>query len=90
MDDDDRYPLATIVDRIREYLDQAGLLDAEEFPVIEDDVTELAREIIGDVESSSFGMCPPGTPRGGTGHSPGPPCGRYRGGTRPFAPWRPR
>ncbi|EDY52641.1 hypothetical protein SSCG_05684 [Streptomyces clavuligerus] len=55
VDDDDRYPLATIVDRIREYLDQAGLLDAEEFPVIEDDVTELAREIIGDVESS-FGM----------------------------------
>ncbi|WLQ38382.1 hypothetical protein P8A18_33175 (plasmid) [Streptomyces castrisilvae] len=43
------------MDRIREYLDQAGLLEAEEFPAIKDDVTELAREIIGDVESS-FGM----------------------------------
>ncbi|MFJ2591008.1 hypothetical protein [Streptomyces sp. NPDC087538] len=50
--DDDAYPLATIVDRIREYLDQAGLLDTKEFPTIEDDVTELAREITGDVESS--------------------------------------
>ncbi|MFD4341735.1 hypothetical protein ACFWPP_31695 [Streptomyces anulatus] len=53
--DDDTYPLATVVDRIREYLDQAGLLDTEEFPAIEGDVTELARTIIGDVESS-FGM----------------------------------
>ncbi|MFE9360762.1 hypothetical protein ACFYPB_42830 [Streptomyces olivaceoviridis] len=32
------------MDRIREYLDQAGLLDTEEFPAIKDDVTELARE----------------------------------------------
>ncbi|WP_327330508.1 MULTISPECIES: hypothetical protein [Streptomyces] len=50
--DNAAYPLTTIVDRIREYLDQAGLLDTEEFPAIKDDVTELAREIIGDVESS--------------------------------------
>ncbi|MFE5669100.1 hypothetical protein ACFQ7W_34915 [Streptomyces niveus] len=50
--DDDQYPLTTIVDRIREYLHQAGLLDTEEFTAIEGDVTELAREIIGDVESS--------------------------------------
>ncbi|MFF9654112.1 hypothetical protein [Streptomyces sp. NPDC014622] len=50
--DDDQYPLTTIVDRIREYLDQAGLLDTEEFPAIEDDVAELARAIIGDIESS--------------------------------------
>ncbi|GAB1339845.1 hypothetical protein ACE1SV_64350 [Streptomyces sp. E-15] len=49
---DAQYPLATIVDRIREYLDQAGLLDSEEFPAIKDDVTKLAREIVGDVESS--------------------------------------
>ncbi|MEU3602291.1 hypothetical protein ABZ714_26765 [Streptomyces sp. NPDC006798] len=55
MDDDDRYPLATIVDRIREYLDQAGLLDPEELPAFEADVTELTRKIIGDVESS-YGM----------------------------------
>ncbi|MFJ7209440.1 hypothetical protein ACIQWR_38665 [Streptomyces sp. NPDC098789] len=53
--DDDAYPLTTVVDRIREYLHQAGLLDTEEFPAIQDDVTELAREIIGAVESS-FGM----------------------------------
>jgi hypothetical protein len=50
--DDDQYPLATIVDRIRGYLDQAGLLDIEEFPAIKGDVTELAREIIADVQSS--------------------------------------
>ncbi|MFL4910681.1 hypothetical protein ACJ6WF_48230 [Streptomyces sp. MMS24-I2-30] len=50
--DDYQYPLATIVDRIRDYLDQAGLLDSEEFPAIKDDVTELAREIISDIESS--------------------------------------
>ncbi|WP_333736768.1 hypothetical protein [Streptomyces sp. IBSBF 2806] len=43
------------MDRNREYLGQAGLLDTEEFPATKDDVTELAREIIGDVESS-FGM----------------------------------
>lgn len=50
--DDDPCPLTTVVDRIREYLHQAGLLDTEDFPAIEDDVTELASEIIGDVESS--------------------------------------
>lgn len=50
--DDDPYPLTTVVDRIREYLHQAGLLDTKEFPAIKDDVTELAREIIGDVKSS--------------------------------------
>lgn len=50
--DDDPYPLSTVVDRIRGYLHQAGLFDTEEFPAIEDDVAELAREIIGDVESS--------------------------------------
>ncbi|MBK3583551.1 hypothetical protein JHN49_07375 [Streptomyces sp. MBT57] len=50
--DDDPYPLSTVVDRIRGYLHQAGLFDTEKFPAIEDDVTELAREIIGDVESS--------------------------------------
>ncbi|MER8098493.1 hypothetical protein [Streptomyces goshikiensis] len=43
------------MDRIRDHLDQAGLLDTEKFPAIKDDVTELAREIIGDVESS-YGM----------------------------------
>lgn len=30
--DDDASPVAAIVDRIRDYLDQAGLLDTEEFP----------------------------------------------------------
>lgn len=50
--DDDPYPLTTVVDGIRICLHQAGLLDTKEFPAIEDDVTELARELIGDVESS--------------------------------------
>ncbi|MCL6293291.1 hypothetical protein [Streptomyces sp. 43Y-GA-1] len=50
--DDDAYPLTTNVDRIREYLDQSGFLDPEDFGLYQDGVTELAREIIGDVESS--------------------------------------
>ncbi|MGW2956722.1 hypothetical protein [Streptomyces eurythermus] len=53
--DEDEATLNTIVDRIRDYLDQSGLLDSEEFGDIKEDVTELARDIIGDVESS-FGM----------------------------------
>ncbi|MFF0337967.1 hypothetical protein ACFYUM_35920 [Streptomyces fimicarius] len=35
-----------------EYLDQSGFLDPEDFGLYQDGVTELAREIIGDVESS--------------------------------------
>ncbi|SCK62716.1 MULTISPECIES: hypothetical protein [unclassified Streptomyces] len=50
--DDDAYPLTTIVDRIREYLDQSEFLDPEDFGLYQASVTELAREIIGDVESS--------------------------------------
>ncbi|MFE2945327.1 hypothetical protein ACFXKG_40850 [Streptomyces sp. NPDC059255] len=52
---ENEYPLNVIVDKIRDYLDQSGLLDAEEFGAIEDDVTELARGIVSEVESS-FGM----------------------------------
>ncbi|MFJ1751266.1 hypothetical protein ACIOJD_34315 [Streptomyces sp. NPDC088116] len=48
----DEYPLSSIVDRIRDYLDQSGLLESEEFEAIKDDVAELARDIIGDVEAS--------------------------------------
>ncbi|GAA4680403.1 hypothetical protein [Streptomyces youssoufiensis] len=50
--DDGAYPLTTIVDRIRECLDQSAFLDPEDFDLYQDGVTELAREIIGDVESS--------------------------------------
>ncbi|MFE6946133.1 hypothetical protein [Streptomyces chartreusis] len=49
---DNQYPLATIVDRISDYLDQVGLLDTGKFTAIKDNVTELAREIIADVECS--------------------------------------
>ncbi|MEU1326815.1 hypothetical protein [Streptomyces microflavus] len=96
--DDDPYPLSTIVDRARGYLHQAGLFDSEEFPAIEDDVTELAREIIGDVESSLGMSCSrpapgplPARSRPGRTEWPrGAAPARYRGGTRPFAPRRPR
>ncbi|MCX4657110.1 hypothetical protein ACIOHH_36655 [Streptomyces microflavus] len=103
--DDDPYPLSTVVDRARGYLHQAGLFDSEEFPAIEDDVTELAREIIGDVESSLGMSCsrpapgplparsrpaPGPLPAGSHGVAPGAAPARYRGGTRPFAPRRPR
>lgn len=53
--DENEYPLNVIVEKIRDYLDQSGLLDAEEFVVIKDDVTELARGIVSEVEAS-FGM----------------------------------
>ncbi|MEU5161159.1 hypothetical protein AB0G74_16335 [Streptomyces sp. NPDC020875] len=53
--DESEYPLNVIVDKIRYFLDQAGLLDAAEFEEFEDDVTELARGIISEVETS-FGM----------------------------------
>ncbi|WP_275902522.1 hypothetical protein [Streptomyces clavuligerus] len=43
------------MDRIREYPSTRPGSRRRGVPVIEDDVTELAREIIGDVESS-FGM----------------------------------
>jgi hypothetical protein len=36
-------------------LHQAGLLDTEEFDAVKDDVTDLARDIVSEVESS-FGM----------------------------------
>lgn len=48
----DEYPLNSIVDRIRDYLDQSGLLASEEFEAIKDDVAGLARDIISDVEAS--------------------------------------
>lgn len=53
--DEDEYPLNVVVDKIRDYLHQAGLLDTEEFDAVKDDVTDLAREIISEVETS-FGM----------------------------------
>ncbi|MGW2416879.1 hypothetical protein ACWCV5_32595 [Streptomyces tubercidicus] len=54
--DEDEYPLNVIVDKIRDYLDQSGLLDdVEEFEAIRDDVTDLARSIVSEVETS-FGM----------------------------------
>lgn len=43
------------MEKIRDYLHQAGLLDTEEFDAVKDDVTELAREIVSEVDSS-FGM----------------------------------
>ncbi|WP_372412787.1 hypothetical protein [Streptomyces luteireticuli] len=52
---DGSYPVGTIVAMIREYLDQAGLLDKEEFEAIDGDVTDLARRIVSEVESS-YGM----------------------------------
>ncbi|MGA5565262.1 hypothetical protein ACPCUV_29400 [Streptomyces platensis] len=51
--DQEEDPLNGIV--IRDYLDQAGLLDTEEFPALKGDVTELARSIISQVETS-FGI----------------------------------
>lgn len=60
--DDDREPLddddflhVGVVDKIRDYLHQAGLLDEDEFPVIKDDVVDLARSIVRHVESQ-YGM----------------------------------
>ena len=53
---DDDFLHGGVVDKIREYLESAGLIDPNgEFEIIKDDVAELAREIVSHVESQ-YGM----------------------------------
>jgi hypothetical protein len=55
MDEDESYPLDVIVGKIRDYLEGSGLIEDGEFEIIKDDLTELARGIVSEVESS-YGM----------------------------------
>lgn len=50
--DEGEYPLTVVVDKIRDDHHRAGLLDTEEFDAVKDDVTDLAREIINEVDTS--------------------------------------
>lgn len=55
MDDDD-FLRGGVVDKIREYLEDSGLIDRDgEFEIIKDDVVGLAASIVQHVESQ-YGM----------------------------------